>query len=58
MDLAELLSDMGDASRFNLETALRAAALEGVGGQLIINVPRKVGARVDIDWIAPAAPAR
>lgn len=55
--LTALLTNLGEASKFNLETAVRAALLAGVGGQLVIHVPRKVGERLEVDWVSPAKPS-
>jgi hypothetical protein len=53
--LVDLLAAIGPASLFNLKTAVEAAQVEGVSGELTIHVPRKVGERVEVDWESHAA---
>lgn len=50
-ELAELLAELRPASRFHLMTALRAAQTEGVGGALVIEVPRKGRDPVEVTWV-------
>lgn len=48
--LADLLAKSSPESMFHLETALRASELSGVGGSLIVQLPRRVGEHVKIKW--------
>jgi hypothetical protein len=54
--LSYLLAAIGPASLFNLKTAVEAARVDGVSGELTIHVPRKVGERVEVDWQSNARP--
>jgi hypothetical protein len=44
------LPHMGDASLFNLVTAMVAAATPGVAGDLVVRIPRKVSDRWEVHW--------
>jgi hypothetical protein len=44
------LPNMGDASLFNLVTAMIAAATPGVAGDLVVRIPRKVSDRLEVYW--------
>ena len=48
--LAELLAKSSPESLFHLETALSASELAGVGGTMLIEVPRRPGEHVKIKW--------
>lgn len=48
--LAELLSKSSAESLFHLNTALAASELSGVGGTLLIEVPRRAGEHVRTKW--------
>lgn len=50
--LSGLLARLGEASRFNLLTALRAAEIDGVSGEMTIHIPAKTRDRVEIDWVS------
>lgn len=53
----EALSKMGDASLFNLVTAIVAARTPGIAGELVVSIPRKITDRLELHWrsAAPAA---
>jgi len=46
-----LLANLRPASRFHLETALSAAATEGVSGTLVVSVPRRPGDPIDVSFM-------
>lgn len=48
--LADLLAVSSPESLFHLETALAASELSGVGGTLLVEVPRRAGEHVKIKW--------
>lgn len=49
--LARLIVDrLRVASRFHLETAMRAAETEGVSGTLVVDIPRNSGGLIDVGW--------
>lgn len=48
--LAAQLSHMGAKSLFNLQTAIMAARMEGVGGTLRVKIPSKKNQRYEIEW--------
>lgn len=53
--LADLLAKSSPESLFHLETALRASELSGVGGTLLVELPRRTGEHVRIKWAGGAA---
>ena len=50
-ELAALLSDLRPASRFHLRSALMAAGVEGVGGSLVIEIPRKPTDKANVSFV-------
>lgn len=48
--LALLLAQSSPESQFHLETMLAASGLPGVGGTLLVELPRRVGEHVRIKW--------
>lgn len=48
--LALMLSTVSVESRFHLETALSAAEVGGIGGTLLVQVPRRVQEHPVIKW--------
>jgi len=46
----EALTKMGDASLFNLVTAIVAVKTPGIAGELVISIPRKVTDRLELHW--------
>lgn len=48
--LAELLSRSSEESLFHLETMLSASEISGVGGTLLVELPRRTGEHVRIKW--------
>lgn len=51
VQLADLIKDLRPASRFHLQTALQAAATEGVSGTLVVSIPRRAGDPVDVSFV-------
>lgn len=51
VSLEQLLQQMSAESRFHLATALNAAQTAGVGGTLVIDVPRKNTDHVQVKWL-------
>lgn len=53
--LALILDRTSPESRFHLETALRAAETDHVGGTLLVQVPRRVSEHVVVKWAGGAS---
>lgn len=49
--LAQLLNLVSGESRFHLTTALGARTFGGVGGDLVIRVPRRQAEHVVVKWV-------
>lgn len=54
MRLANLLADTSGESQYHLATALGAAEVPGVGGTLVIQIPRRVGEHPTVKWAGGA----
>lgn len=52
--LAVVLAETSAESRFHLETALRAADTGGVGGTLLIQLPRRAQEHPVVKWVGGA----
>lgn len=52
--LAQLLAQTSAESQYHLATALGAAGVPGVGGSLVIEIPRRVGEHVVVKWAGGA----
>lgn len=52
--LAEVLSHLSDESRYHLDSALRASEVPGIGGTLIVQLPRRVGEHPVVKWAGGA----
>lgn len=53
--LTSLLERTSAESRFHLETALRAAETDNVGGTVLVQVPRRVAEHVTVKWAGGSA---
>jgi len=51
LQLAELLARTSEESRFHLQTALGAAQFGGVGGDLVVRIPRKQSEHALVKWV-------
>lgn len=51
------LPRIGDASLFNLATAIVAIETPGIAGELVVSIPRKVTDRLELHWhsVTPSA---
>lgn len=52
--LATILERTSVESQFHLETALRAAETDNVGGTLLVQIPRRVSEHVVVKWAGGA----
>jgi hypothetical protein len=48
--LRERMPQMGDASLFNMVSAIVAARTPGLAGELTFRIPRKVNDRMEVCW--------
>ena len=49
--ITRLLLKTSEESRFHLKTAIGAAEFSGVGGDLVIRIPRKKGEHPLVKWV-------